>query len=872
MDFLYSFNTTLPRSSENLVKREKLFNLIDDKLTSQSSFLLVSAPAGYGKTALLTEWIKTNDYLTAWFSVDANVLGAASFFAGIVASLEKVVDFDFKGTKNILQIPTLPEPDSVIGSLIAEIKLVSDQIILVIDDYHLIENQFIHQGLEKLLKFTPDNFKLIILTREDPPFMLHRYKIEGRMSEIRVDDLRFQLDEVEALLQKQMQLQITKADIRQLQKNAEGWISGLRLVAMKLKEKDKKTIHDFVVNFSGSHYYIIDYLVEEVLSELDDTLQEFLFKTSVVERLNADLCNFLTDKHDSAALLKNMEDMNLFIFAVDAEKKWFRYHNLFRDSLITNLTKTDRRKLHSKAANWFNSQGMHQEAINQAIKAVDFKLAVIYLTEAIPELLEKGSIKLMAELLDLIPDQYLKESGQLMVMKAWVLFVIGKRKDVLYYVNLLNHNPDLLDNDNRGRLMSLTALLPEINVERDPEEMAIDALTLIAERDKIFKINALMSLGQIQAYKGKLKEAIATFKKSYYLAREAGQVFMEMNSLMNLALKLNQRGSLQEAITLCEENIIRYKNDTGYLEPLARLIYIPLGILLYHKGDYMQAKDYLIKGVEISEQLKLVHVSWMPKIFYAQSCYKLGEKKLAYEIINDTLQITNEYNLKPNYLWAENVKIEFDLYDNKHKIGDEKILQYQKICENELNPATVRTFFTYTRILLSKQENEKAIACLEKIKKASNDYLNYISVSILLALAFWHTGQKIKTKKYLSEAMTMAGREGYLTPFIEEGKLIIPLLKANQELAPVLVRKILARLEIDEDANKLETGLVDPLTDREVEILALVGEGLANKKIADKLFITQGTTKWHLSNIYSKLGVRNRTKAAFKARELGLID
>lgn len=871
MNTLLNLKTTIPDSGEGLVVRKKLFDKLDTIFSGPGRFLLVSAPAGYGKTTLISEWLRNKGHCTAWFTVTKGDSESISFFSGIITALQKIKNNIFKGTENILKMPVLPGVDSVIASFIDEIKLINNQFILVIDDFQLINNDYINQFLIKFIQFMPENIFLVILTREDPPLMLNRYRINGYMSELRADDLCFNIPELIELYNNIMTLNIDESTIKKIYKKSEGWVSGAKLVGLKLKGKDNKNIQEFITNFSGSHYYIIDYLVEEVLSELDDDTKQFLYKVSIVEKFCPELCKILTGREDSSRLIKKLEKMNMFILPLDSNKEWFRFHQLFRDSLITNLSSSEKRKLHIKAAEWLSEKGLFEDAVQEALIAEDYKLAVKYITTAIPEYLENGELKILLGQLDKIPDEYLSESILLLIMKAWLLFVIGNKKDALYYIDIINKKPEIIDDKNKGRLLTLTSLLFRKDDDTAPFSMAEEALSLIDDEDKIFKINGLMSLGQIQAGYGKIHDSVESFQKAYYLGRETGQVFMEIMSLMNLALKLNQLGHLQEALTLCEQNINRYKKDDGYLEPLARLIFIPLGILQYYTGQYQKAKGNLISGIEISEQLKLVHVSWMPKIYYALSCFELGQKELAYEIIDETLEYTRKYNLKPNYLWAETIKIDFNLRSGNTEIGKEKINSYINTYKNELPVIKARILLTLSRIFIKTGKNEKAIKYLESLLQYSIDHPDKITANLLLSLAHLNINEREKAEKFFLQAMQMSNREGYLSPVIYEGKLVLPLLSEFRDHVPGFINEVESIFEVCLDDNATSLNMVEPLTEREIEIINLVAEGLANKKIAEELFITEGTTKWHLSNIYSKLGVKNRTRAVAKARDLGII-
>ena len=886
MNILVDLKTNIPDNGYKVIRREGLYQTLDNKLTDWSSLLLVSAPAGYGKTTLVSEWLKGKECHKAWLSLSEEDSDTHSFFHGLIAALQKVDSKLCRGTENILQMPTTPELEEIISSFVQELKMVKGQLVLVIDDYHYIENDYIHQFVDNLIKYIPENILLIMITREEPPLTLNRYRINGKLEEINEKDLSFDYSEMVELYNDIISLQIDESDIRELYDWTEGWISGIKLAGLRLMNKEKEEVHQFVKDFSGSHYYIIDYLVEEVLAQLDDDLKDFIYKTSIVDRFNSELCGHLTDRRDSSQILKRLDQMNIFLISLDSSRSWFRYHHLFRDSVISDLSPVLKKELHIKAAKWFGQNGYYQDAINQGIKAKNYQLAVEYIDASIPEYLDRGDIKGISRLLDTVPDEYISDRGLLLIMKAWSLFVTGKTPDAIYYLDLIKKRPELMEEKNRGWLLtlrSLTTLTVGVDEDADAAELAKEALTLLGEKDYLCKLYTLMSLGQSYAYKGDLEESAHHFQQAYYLAREVGQFFLEITALINYAFILEQLGNLQEGLTLCNHNLERFKYESGEVGRLAQLIYTPLGVFHYQMGEFGQAREFLVKVVEICEHLKLVYVYWMAMTYYARTCFELGETDLAFEIIDDTLNFTKENNFEVEYQKTRNIKREFNLRLGKLDLTPEKTEGYKEVINEKFSPDIGESIFTYCRILLQDGNTNDVGSCLERfVQPNDHRYVDNITAHLLLARAYFRSNDNKKAKSNLLTAIQMAKKEGYSTVFIQEGGAILPLLNQYRDLAPTFLDKIIDNIQrfIDKTADKIDKSLkidkkrvlVEPLTDREMEILTLVAEGLSNKDIADKLFITQGTTKWHLTNVYGKLGVDNRTQAVAKAIDLKIVN
>jgi LuxR family maltose regulon positive regulatory protein len=870
---LIDLKNIIPAFSKGIIYRKSLIKQLNMQIRDENKkLLLISGPAGYGKTTLITSWINQIDINIAWLTIDEEDNKIKSFIQGVINSFQVIDDKLFEGTNHLLQLPNQDGLKAILSSFYSELRLIEQDIILIFDDFHHIENNDINQLLDKVIKYSNDNIKLVLLTREDPQIKLRQYRLEDMIFELRTKDLKFTLKEAKKLF---ANMDLNDKEVKDLTHKTEGWISGLKLAGIKLLDKDEKINHKFIEDFSGSNYYIMDYLLEEVLYDLDDNIKNFLLKTSVLDKLSPPLCNYILDRDDSLELLQKIQNMNLFIEEVDTNNHWYRYHQLFRDLLSFQLDDNQRNDLHLRAAEWFAQNGIYDSAVSEALKAEQTQLAVRYIEEAIPTFLEEGKIKGLLYLIEKLSDQSIMDSIPILIMKAWSLFVVGKKNDAIYYINIIQNNIDEIDEHNKGRLYTLTSLIPEINNQKDPTLMAKGALELIPKNDHIFTINAWMSLGQIQASLGRKDESIDSFKKAYFLARKQDNSFLEIISLINLALKLNQKGKLKEANKLCNDTIDRYSDSNEKIETLAKLIYIPKGIFAYQMGEFKAANNMLISGIEVSEQLNLIHVAWMPKIYYAVNLYTQNDTPNALAVIEDLIAYTNKYNLLPHQQWVKSIKDEIYIKEGKLKLTKILDQKFQKKLNSKDNFNYIRELFNYIRLLLLDQKTEQAISLLEdnlpQVQKI--DFTDKIRYYLLLTISYYLQEDENNTENNMMKINDYLNNEKYLSIFIREGKMCLPLIKKYKYLNTDLFNSIENILEdkINNNVTKLQQ-LVEPLTERELEILNLAASGFTNQKIADELFITLGTTKWHLSNVYSKLGVKSRTKAAVKAKELGLIN
>ncbi|MGM0445716.1 MAG: LuxR C-terminal-related transcriptional regulator [Bacillota bacterium] len=863
--------TKLPKN-ENLVPRKELFDFIDQSINNDNKVLLVSAPAGYGKTTLVSEWINKYKNSTVWYTLKEDDNDLETFIEGIVFGFKTIDQSFFKNTYELIKIPSKVGDSSLLSTFLQDLKMIDKNIFLVLDDYHIISNKKIDDFLDKLIRLLPTNIKFILLTREDPQLPLHKYRIENMLYEIRANKLKFDIKEIEKFF-KYSNIIIDDNEINLLLDKTEGWISGLNLAKIILKDKDPEMIKQFIYNFSGTNHYIIDYLIEEVLDELDEKTKSFLYKTSITERISPDLCDYLSGQTNSFEILNRLMKMNLFITEIDSNQHWYRYHQLFKDYLTFNLSKEERISLHLKASNWYAENGYYQDAVSEAIEAKDFKLAVKHIDNAIYELLKKGEIKTLLHMLDKIPDNYILESTTILIIKAWTLFATGNKGEALYYIQLVNENISSIDKINKGRLYTLTSLIPQINNNPDPTIMAKKAVELIEDEDYIFKINAWMSLGQIEASIGKVNKSIKSFKNAYHLGKRSGQRFLEVISLINLVLKLNMQGSLQTGYQLTIDYISRNQNKNQRMDPITKLMYIPLGVLLFQMGKYKEAREKLIVGVEISEQLDLVHVSWLPKVYYAQSVFYSGEVNESFEILDDLLNFTKRYNLKANQEWVEAIKEELSIKHKETNPDSNIFKKYEDIENKAIDYNYFRRYFNYIRFLILTNDFKKARMLLENkedyLNNSYNEYTDKLRYALFISLVNLHENINKKTKGLFLKTINDIKEQKYFGIIIEEIDFIKPFLDIIKKENVNLHKKVndLTNLVL-----KSRTNLIEDLTERELDIIKLVAKGYTNKKIADELYITVGTTKWHLSNIYSKILVKNRTEAILKAKQLKILD
>ncbi|TDQ03974.1 ATP/maltotriose-dependent transcriptional regulator MalT [Halanaerobium saccharolyticum] len=873
MDLLMEFQTQIPQLN-NIYRRKRLLSALNNfNENNEGSLALITAPAGFGKTTLIADWLDFNNQSAAWLSLDNNLKSSFQFIRGIIAAFKKNSEADFLNTETILKLPLNLNPQKTAFSLIKDLKNIAPKTALIIDNLDLSSEDFIFEFLKYLIKFIPTNLKLILISRKEIPILIKRQDLKGELIKIKEADLKFSYLELKKLIQQENELNLADDKIQKIYQVTEGWPLAVELLMVKLLEDAEYNFNYLEAEFGLPNNNLFQYLNQEVFSKLAAAEKEFLLKSSVVESFSAELAARLSSVKDIEALIDKLVKKKIFIEAVDHKNYFYRYYSPFRKFLRSQLKAEEKAELNLKAAAWFAEHDYYQEAVLYSLRAKDYQLALDYLEKSVPAYFKAGELQEFLNLAEQIPAEDFKDSPPLLIIKALSLFILGKKEDAAYYLSLVE-NTDNLSLENRGRLLTLSSFMEKYQDADLHCSKTAEALNLIPESDYIFKINALMTLGQIQSSYSKIDQSIDSFRQAAFLAREKEQYLMEINSLMNLTLKLTQQGNLNQALNLSLESIERFQNKKVAAE-LVNLLSIPLGIIYYFRAEYKRSRVYLLKGIEAGEFFELIHVYWLPMIYYALSTFYLGQTDEAEEIIAETLELCKKYNLKVNYQLAEMEKLNFELYkgdiNSLNQLLKKKIKAQTEIIDQQIFfVIRVRALFLVTELLLAEKKYQQALNFLKKIDYEKLDYQYQIKSKIIKAIIYLKLADKNKSRDLLIDALLMLEKENYLTVLTEYKKYLKILLTEFKELKQKINIKfdfIIPEKSPTQNAEKL----IDPLTDREKEIIVLLAEGLSNKKIAEKLFITEGTTKWHLSNIYSKLAVPNRTRAAAKARKLNII-
>jgi len=898
----------IPPTRPELVSRPRLIKRLNAGLDRKLT--LVSAPAGFGKTTLVSEWVDSvrSGNLTegkikakiTWLSLDEGDNDLTRFLTYFTAALKQVEGIDAAlgaSALRMLQSSQSPPVEGVLTYLINEIAASPDRIIFILDDYHLIETQTIHNALTYLLEHLPPQLHLIITTRDDPHLPLARLRVQGQLSELRASDLRFSISEATEFLNQVMGLGLSTDDVAVLERRTEGWIAGLQLAAISMQGRGVAS--DFIKSFSGSHRLVLDYLIEEVLDQLSESIQNFLLKTAILDRLTGPLCDALTDQDDGQATLEMLEHANLFIVPLDDERCWYRYHHLFKDLLRSRLQQTQPGRIvrsQQKASEWFEKAGFVNEAIEYALRAEDFERAIRLIDGVAETMWMQGGIKKLGDWLNAVPGDLLSAKPNLCIFHAIGQYTVGLGDSAELSLQAAErafdpqaeNASDALANAQRkmlGRVAATRALIAfyKGNITGIVQN-ANQALEYLPDEDLSWRSSAAVALADAQMLIGDLNEAHRTLIEALEISEAAGNEYRIILVYCRLAIALRQRGQLQQVLDICGEQV-QFSVSSSMLYPNATGLLLAIwGETLAEVNDLSGALQKATDGLELAERSgNVVSIGWS-YLCLVRVMYSRGDFTGAEELVKKMKVVSQEYAIPP---WVESIMTSWQvrIWLTQGDLGRASWWAKQRKLdlEEDITQTNEMEFIALARVLISQNQQEEAIGLLQSMlrtEEAMGRTDKVIEILILLALAYQDLENMKQSLSTLSKILSLAEPEGFFRIFVDEGPPMANLLYAalTRDIAPDYVRQLLEAFPLDESEQSTATKsqvdqseLIEPLSEREIEVLQLIAEGLTSREIAARLYLSSNTVKVHTRNINGKLGVNNRVKAVAKARGLGIL-
>lgn len=894
----------VPQVHPDMVVRARIVQRLEEGLRRRLT--LISAPAGFGKTTLVSDWHHSgsrDDVAVAWLSLDERDNDTGRFLTYLVEAFH-LANPEIGDDARVLttSMPNV-QPELILTRLINSVGYLSGQVALVLDDYHVIENPGIHNAMDFFIEHLPPQLHVILTCRTDPPLSLARLRVRGEVIDIGAEDLRFTVQETTDFLQNAIGRDIGAGDILELERRTEGWAAGLQLAAISLRDRDD--VHAFIHSFSGQHHHIVDYLVDEVLNRQPVATQEFLLRTSLFDRFTADLCDAVTRRGDSHAMLESLERSNLFITALDSERRWFRYHHLFAGVLRRKLRQAQPDvilDLHRRASIWFEEHGDPIEAIWQSINGEDWRRAGDLIEANERLLFSRGQSRALLRLTQAVPNEVVLSRPWLLNARAWAQILNGEvensRRDLTALVGLIERierDPSRageISEIERGQIRGSLAAARAMNsiLANDFEatlKFSDEALGQLPEEDigrrsmtKGVRAQALWLSGDLQSSADASREMIE-------LSKLTEAPLFRIIGLLTVGSIEVEWGHFDRAAALYEQ-AIDYAEGRG----LSNWQYV--GRVLSFQSEIPYERNDLEEALDIAKRGREIAGHWASRQAYDVTYLHLARVHYARRDLDSARSVLSEApayaNAGPGAAKAAQVEALQALVDlesgERERLGriESDLLAAASGLRDRVwlwTPA-MRVRGQVLNALGRYDDALSILAPLFDICIERGWVRQAIQTGAVLAISHHGRGDQSAAVRTLEQVLTYAEPHGFLRSILDAGAGIDQVIEAalkrrREERHDTAYLNRLLKIAREERqrgsaASATQRGLVEPLSEREIEVLRLIAAGYSNAEIADEIYVVVGTVKAHAHNIYTKLGVRNRTQAIKRARELGLVE
>jgi len=888
----------IPPAGNNIVHRSELFEKLNIGLSRK--LILISAPAGFGKTTVVSDWIDQNKIPTAWFSLDNGDNDPAVFLSYIISGIQSIHTAFGQGALALLNSPNAPSGESIASLLINEILNINQNFLLVLDDFHLINSSEVLKLITYLIEHIPGNIHIVILARSDPALSVSRLRSQHQMVELRSSDLSFSANNISILFNKKLKLGLSIDDVYSLETKTEGWIAGLQLTALSMQGREN--ISGFIQDLKGDNRYIMDYLMEEVLKIQTDDIKEFLLQTSVLEQMSAPLCNAVLNRSDSQSVLETLEKNNMFVIPLDTERTWYRYHHLFADLLKQRLHLREKKaitELHNKASEWFNSNSMPLLAIEHSIATRNFEKSILFLGKTAESMWKNGQHTAILNYGDLLPDELIKKNADFCLYYAWILIIAGQiQKAEPFLVSAEKITMQIINNNNSSKedVNYNKKLLGKISVafaylyslmanSQKIYDYSKTAMENLSEDDPLWYSWGWYSIGNAEMVSGHLNESIAAFEKALAYGKKSGNIYLISTIVHNLASLEVRMALYSSAYKKCSDLII-FMKESGYSQvsrsdPTYAGLYSLMAGIECLRADFEEA----LANIKIAYSLSInnpnnSHKVVMLLVYWLITIGRRDDAGMI-KLINEIEDIIQQNTIAPAAI-AIYIGMKGKMLIEQHELEKARhlFMEYGLGLDKKISYLTDRAYFSFVLLLITElkfKEAEKILSELQTMAQAASRIDTLVEAKIIYAILYKQSGNKEKAIVNLIEALEAAACENILMYFIHYHSGISDLLKevyniqatTKTNIPKELTDKL--KLTIEKRDKVIKMSFEAGLSARELDILKLIAEDLTNQGIADKLFISLQTVKTHVKMILLKLEVDSRIRAVTKAKELGII-
>ncbi|MDQ1712075.1 MAG: hypothetical protein QOE45_1525 [Frankiaceae bacterium] len=884
-----------PLRRRGVVERPRLTERLD--LVRESRLILVSAPAGFGKSTLVTEWMATSaDVPTvAWLSLDQRDNSPALFWTYVLTALQTAAPGVGGSALALLQAA---EPiDAVLATLVNDLHAASDDVVLVLDDYHVIDATEIQDGMAFLLEHLPPRVHVILTSRADPALPLARLRSRGELVELRAADLRFTPDEAATYLTDVMSLQLTESDVARLEERTEGWIAALQLAALSMQGRDDAA--GFIAAFAGDDRYIVDYLVGEVLERQPEHVRDFLLRTSILSRLNGSLCDAVTGHAGGTSMLEALDRANLFLVPLDDRRYWYRYHHLFADLLRARLLDEQPAtigELHRRACGWHEQHDDRPEAIRHALAGEDFERAADLVEIAGSELRQLRREVTLRNWFEALPAEVFENRPVLAIGFVGALMATGELSGVERLLRIGERWVDAAGTSERPPGMvvldeaALRSLPSSISLYRAGQARLLGdlpgtmrhaqrVLDLAGEDDLLERGGAACLLGLAHWSEGSLDEAHHWYAAGMASLARAGHDADVIAGAVTLADIRIAQGRLAEAMAYYERGLGRATQPGRPTLRGAPDMHVGIAELHRERNDLAGARRHLAAARDIGEAAGFGQHPYRWRVATARLRQAEGDLDGAVELLDEAERVYNT-DFSPEVQPVPAVRARVHLAQGRRDEALRWARDRSLAADDALSYVREYEHVTLARILLAgavaeRAEDTDAVRLLERLLSAAEDggrIGSTVEILVLLALAHHDGGRRPAAHASLERALTLAEPEGYARVFLDEGAPMLGLLRdiSPRSAAGSYARRLVAVSGPAAVGAPAGPGLVDPLSERELDVLRLLRSELDGPEIARELMVSLNTMRTHTKSIYTKLGVGSRRAAVRRADELDL--